>query len=587
MLGLLVASCSGGGRSSIDPVPRPDGGGYDVAAGDAMREPMGATDLADSAKAILAGRRWRDGRTFFDSLFAAGIAGGGISDADAVSLASLLRSLGEEDRAARLLLDHPSALVSTDGSDELRDAARGMSLEELESLRRALATVRIPESAAGIVSVEYARALALTGEVVEAERIARDLRREALLGPERDTAADLQARRIQPLVRPVRIGAVLSLTGRFSRVGEDLQDGIRLAVDEWNAIAGPGERVDLIVVDDRSDPSSVSELVADLEADSVVAIIGPIRSSSLAEAARARATAGLTIVSPTAAWDSSAGPHAFSIWDRGRRERAIGEAVGQWFPERMQLFRLAALYPDSEGGRAGFRAFEEAALASGAVITDARTYEPDSTTFQGPIEALVASEPEGVFVLADDATTLLQLAPQLSYFGLRSRITAGGETWSEPEVLRRLDPSFSEFKIVATYLDRSSPDSAWIGFRDSYERRFRRPVPDNLLPALGFDAARIVTESLDRGALGRMGAVTRGILDSGYLDGATGRLRWTRSGLPAREVDVKMIRDQRLEEPDPEAISTWAEEARLQEELMKELEEEEAKRKAARQRGQP
>ena len=220
-------------------MPRPDGGGYDVAPGDAMREPMGATDLADSAKAILADRRWRDGGSFFDSLFAAGITAGGISDADAVALSSLLRSLGEEDRAARLLLDRPSALLSADGSDELRAAARGMSLEELESLRRVIATVRIPESAAGIVSVEYARALALTGEVVEAERIARDLRREALLGPERDTAADLQAGRIQPLVRPVRIGAVLSLTGRFSRVGEDLQDGIRLAVDEWNAIAGP------------------------------------------------------------------------------------------------------------------------------------------------------------------------------------------------------------------------------------------------------------------------------------------------------------------------------------------------------------
>ncbi len=584
---LPTVACSSAGRSPDAAVPRPADGRFDRPPDESMTQPMGGTALADSVRAILVERRWSDGGVIVDSLLASGVVGTGLSGGDAIAVAALLRSLGEEDRAARLLLDHPSALTSSEGIDALRDAARGMSLGELESLRRALSTVRIPAPAAGTVHVEYAKALALTGEAGEAERITRDLRRDSLEAPDRDTLEDLQSGRIRQLSGPVRVGALLSLTGRFARVGEDIQDGIRLAIDDWNATAGPGEQVELIVVDDRSDADMLDQLVAELEAGGVSAVIGPIRSSALAQAARLRSTAGLTIVSPTAAWDSAAGPHAFSIWDRGRRERAIGEAVGQWFPDRMELFRLAALFPDSEGGRAGFRAFEEAALASGAVITEARMYQPDSTTFQQPIEAVLESDPEGVFVLADDASTLLQLAPQLSYFGLRSRIVAGGETWSEPEVLRRLEPSFSDFKVIATFLDRSAPGPAWTGFREKYEDEYRRPLPDNLLPALGYDAARIITESLSRDALGRPGAVTRAILDAGYLDGATGRIRWTRSGLPAREVDVKMVRDRRLVDADPESISAWAEEARLQEELQKEIEEEEAKRKAARERSQP
>ncbi|MCL7926929.1 MAG: ABC transporter substrate-binding protein [marine benthic group bacterium] len=567
--------------------PRLAEGGYDAVRDDAGMEPMGGTAMADSVRAILLDRRWNEAGEFVDSVFSAGISSSDLSAGDAIAMSVLLRSLAEEDRAARLILDHPAALSSPEGVDALRDAARGMSIEELDSLRRALSTVRVPESAAGTVHVEYARALALAGEESESRRIAREVRREALDQPDRDTLEDLRDGRIVPLSGPVRIGAVLSLTGRFSRVGEDLRDGIGLAVDEWNAVAGPSEQIELLVVDDRSEPGAYGELVSSLEADGVSAVIGPIRSSALAEMARLRTAGGLTIVSPTAAWDSAAGPHAFSIWDRGRRERAIGEAVGQWFPERMELFRLAALYPDSEGGRAGFRAFEAAALASGAVITEARTYESDSTTYQQPIEAILESDPEGVFVLADDANTLLQLAPQLSYYGLRSRIVAGGETWSEPEVLRRLEPSYSEFKVIATFLDRSAPGPAWTRFQESYEREFRRPVPENLLPALGYDAARIVTENVSRGALGRPGALTRSILDAGYLDGATGRIRWTRSGLPAREVDVKMVRDRRLVAADPDSISAWAEEARIQEELQKEIEEEEAERKAARQRSQP
>jgi hypothetical protein len=107
-------------------------------------------------------------------------------------------------------------------------------------------------------------------------------------------------------------------------------------------------------------------------------------------------------------------------------------------------------------------------------------------------------------------------------------------------------------------------------------------APDNLLPALGYDAMRLVLAGMDRQTLGRPGAVARSIGDAGGLDGATGRIRFTDGGLPVREVDVQMLLDGRLVEVDPDALSVWAEEARAQEELMKELEEEEEERKAAR-----
>jgi len=44
-----------------------------------------------------------------------------------------------------------------------------------------------------------------------------------------------------------------------------------------------------------------------------------------------------------------------------------------------------------------------------------------------------------------------------------------------------------------------------------------------------------------------------------------------------------MLLDGQLVDVDPDALSVWAEEARAQEELMKELEEEEEKRKAERE----
>jgi len=93
---------------------------------------------------------------------------------------------------------------------------------------------------------------------------------------------------------------------------------------------------------------------------------------------------------------------------------------------------------------------------------------------------------------------------------------------------------------------------------------------------------RLVLTGLGRETLGRPGAVARSIRASGGLHGATGTIRFHEDGVPARDAVVRMLLAGRLVDVDPDALSVWAEEARAQEELMKELEEEEEKRKAER-----
>jgi ABC-type branched-subunit amino acid transport system substrate-binding protein len=177
---------------------------------------------------------------------------------------------------------------------------------------------------------------------------------------------------------------------------------------------------------------------------------------------------------------------------------------------------------------------------------------------------------------------VLQIAPQLSYFGLRSRIIGGGEAWSDPAVLRRLEPAFADYRVVAMFMDRTAEGTEWTRYVEAYEREFRRIAPDNLLPALGYDATRLVLAGMGCETLGRPGAITRSIRASDGLAGATGTIRFTDDDVPAREAIVRMLLDGRLVDVDPDALSLWAEEARAQEELMKELEEEEEKRKAER-----
>jgi branched-chain amino acid transport system substrate-binding protein len=537
--------------------------------------------LADSALAYVSMGWWDRAWAIADSLVPE--AGGmTLSNSDVVTFAGILSELGAEDRAAELLLANPVAVSSDKGIEELRRAAVGMSVPELEALERSVSSLREQQRLEGVLGAELSRAYALAGMEEDAFRVARSWRDEDIDAEDRLTVEQVIEGDIQPPLEPIRLGVILSLTGRFAQVGEDLYDGIVLALAEHETGSLNGQVIDLVVLDDESDPTRYEMLLDELEARHVAAVIGPIRSESLADAAGSRSYAGLTIVSPTASRDSGTAPNVYSLWERGRRESAIGDALGQWFPERMGLYRLGALYPADDGGRAGFRAFERAAMASGAIVVGAREYEPDSTTFEQPIQAVLESDPEGVMVLAGDPATVLQIAPQLSYFGLRSRIIGGGEAWSDPAVLRRLEPAFADYRVVAMFMDRTAEGTEWTRYVEAYEREFRRIAPDNLLPALGYDATRLVLAGMGRETLGRPGAITRSIRASDGLAGATGTIRFTDDDVPAREAIVRMLLDGRLVDVDPDALSLWAEEARAQEELMKELEEEEEKRKAER-----
>ena len=588
------ASLDVGGRPSVA------GGPEDV------RRPVAvdsAAPLAGAlATAIAAGGvgDWPTAAMLADSLGAALLGRPDLSDAEAVALASLLVDLGEEVRAAEFLLVRPNGVGGGSGLETLRRAARGLSLEELATVDQGPGARSPDRAAAGVIAVERSRASALAGRPGEARRLAT-----ALLDRDLDEVERRELRRIldggvEARRAPLRIGVVLSLTGRFARVGEQIQDGIELALLERQT-AGSEPAVEMVFVDDSSSVERGAELAGLLAQEGVVAVIGPIRSEALLAAARARPYAGLSILSPTASADSGTGPNAGSLWERSRREAEIGTALGTWLPRRLGLRRLAALYPDDDGARAGVAAFARAATEAGAEVVAARAYASDSMTFADPITAVADADPEAVLVLTDAARTVLQIAPQLVYYGLRSRVIAGGENWSEPEVLRQLDSAFSDFRVVATYLDRTEEGSAWQRFRDEYERTFLRGLPETLLPALGHDAAGLVFAAIPEDGLPRPGAVSRRLRALGRWDGVTGALlvEGRRAGAGAaelsgtrdgnvgalrvrREVFVRMVRDGQLVEADPTAIAMWAEAAREQEERLRELEEEKQKREDAR-----
>ena len=110
---------------------------------------------------------------------------------------------------------------------------------------------------------------------------------------------------------PIKMGASLSLTGSYSRTGQEQGNGYKLWLEEVNARGGLlGRPVELIVYDDKSDPATGAKLYEKLiTVDKADLVIGPYSSPVTFAASAITEKYGHPLL--------AVGASARNIWERG------------------------------------------------------------------------------------------------------------------------------------------------------------------------------------------------------------------------------------------------------------------------------
>src|SRR5882672_10650729 len=112
---------------------------------------------------------------------------------------------------------------------------------------------------------------------------------------------------------PIRLGASLSLTGTYAKLGKNQHEGYQLCIKELNAKGGLlGRKLDLVVYDDQSMPPTAVRLYEKLiTEDKVDAVMGPYSSPVSEAAANVTEKYKKVMVAPLAA--------TTSIFKKGRK----------------------------------------------------------------------------------------------------------------------------------------------------------------------------------------------------------------------------------------------------------------------------
>jgi ABC-type branched-subunit amino acid transport system substrate-binding protein len=394
----------------------------------------------------------------------------------------------------------------------------------------------------GTLNGEWRQALSAAVSQMSLEELDRQARRVSSDSRGLQTVSDERDRllALADTEGAIRLGVIVPQTGGFASVGREVLEGIRLAAAQFEAA---------------------------------------IRSGALRAAAAARSDPGTLIISPTAAEDALLPPHAYSIWARARRDQAVAEALGNWLVGSMEPARVAAFYPENASGFRRVDIFRELVVRAGFEWVGSRGYDPDSTTFEMEIQEITEADPDFVFVVADGPRQVLQVAPQLHFYGLRGRVGLVSEDWAHPMVGRRLDPTFSDYRVSAVYSQRVD-NAEWDAFAAAWDEAYRRSIPDNAFAPLGYDATLLALVGISNPPVARRRAVARAATRLTGFQGATGVFRFDPTvGRLVRSTSVRMLLGSQLVDPDAEAIAEWSLEARTQEEERLRLEAEEELRR--------
>ena len=312
----------------------------------------------------------------------------------------------------------------------------GLSLDELERLHRIYMAEDIDEH----ILYHLAQLEAEKGKKDEAERDFNLLMRRFP-----DTRYLYEAEEYKRFINlgeaTGRVGILLPLTGKFSSIGQNLLKVIR--VFEENRLLP----FSLHAIDTKSDPIdatlAAARLVEELGIDFLIAPVSSFEAFGISGYALGKSIPLILPMSVEARFESI--PLVFT---RGQTDEEQARVIARYSAYDGGINRYAVLFPNDSRSRSIAQAFAKEVTRNNREIVAMVSFPADSITLQHELETIRESEPQALF-LAMDTDMIINVAPQVAYYGLEEVTLLGTESFHSERV-PRLGEKYVENAFFAT-----------------------------------------------------------------------------------------------------------------------------------------
>jgi branched-chain amino acid transport system substrate-binding protein len=298
---------------------------------------------------------------------------------------------------------------------------------------------------------------------------------------------------------PIRIGASLSLTGTYAKLGKNQHEGYQLCERELNAKGGLlGRKVQFVVYDDQSMPATAVRLYEKLiTEDKVDGVMGPYSSPVTEAAVNVTEKYKKVMVAPLAA--------TTSIFKRpaGQKRHYVFMVISpaEVYLEglivtgaKRGLKTVAVVNEDTLFSKAAASGAEELAKKKGLQLVFKEAYPKGNTDFSALLTKVKAANPDIIAAATyfDDAVALTRQMKELAVNPKMFGVTVGGDL---PEFYDTLKQN-AEYIYGATQWEHVLPYPGNQEFFESYKKEFNHEPSYH--SAAGYAGCLIYAEGVKR-----------------------------------------------------------------------------------------
>ncbi|HXD06861.1 MAG TPA: ABC transporter substrate-binding protein [Burkholderiaceae bacterium] len=336
----------------------------------------------------------------------------------------------------------------------------------------------------------------------------------------------------------VKVGFMLPYTGTYAALGNAIENGFRLYVNEQGGKLA-GREVEFVKVDDESDPSKATDNVNKLiKRDSVDVIVGTVHSGVAMAMAKAAKDSNTLLIVPNAGADAVTGPmcapnifrSSFSNWQPAY---AMGEVAAK--KGHKKIITITWKYAAGEESVNGFKeAFEK----NGGQVVKQLTLPFPNVEFQALLTEIAAAKPDAVYAFFAGGGAV-KFVKDYAGAGLAKSMPLYGPGFLTDGTLEAQGDAAQGMFTTLHYADglNTPRDNT---FRLSYAKTYK--LQPDVYAVQGYDAAQMLGAGLSavKGDLAKRAELVAAI-EKARIDSPRGTFTLSKAHNPVQDIYLRRV----------------------------------------------
>ena len=300
---------------------------------------------------------------------------------------------------------------------------------------------------------------------------------------------------------PIKVGAILAVTGPASFLGGPESRTLKMLAEEVNAKGGiNGHKVELIIMDSGANPEKAVSFAKQLiEEKKVLAILGPSTSGETMKI-KGIAEEGKAILLSCAAAEVIVNPVAKWVFKTPQKDSDAIQVIFNQM-KKMKISRIGVLSGNTGFGKAGKGQIEKLAPGNGITILASEVYDKASTDLTAEVTKLKAANVEAIvnWSIVPAQSIVIKNVRQIGFIGpIFQSHGFGNIKYVEAAGVAAEGVIFPAGRLlVAGVLPDSNPQKAvLLKYKNDYEKKYKEEA--STFGGHAYDAFMILAKAIEK-----------------------------------------------------------------------------------------